>query len=609
MNIKKKLISKYRSTELGKKLLAILLSVSLLQIGIILMIAYHLSASIITEQTRELISESLERSAGNIKASFERYDGVIQNIYTNTVYVDDLKVINSWDGEDSYLSKHSLSDRLRDLIYLNEEIIGIALVGKYGDKCFYDGITNSSQSSYCFPEDLRGMALVQEAMEQKNSVYSALLSRDDEEYGSRSYFYIAHQLTDFNNYKKGAVGCVILCIDEQLFRKVYSQGGEESNLSFLVDQHGNMVSIPLAGCSGINLFGKAQEEAAANQALDDLKERAYQFIDGIHLFDSTNLAVNAVSILDDHFFLINIQDLNYSLRKLRYLSVMICLVAALAGITCFVIVYYMSVDTDRSVKKILNAMDEADKGNLDSKIEIEGNDEFAKISEHFNIMLSAIKRAGEQERESMVREKNAEIRSLEAQINPHFLYNTLDAINWLAIEEKQFAISQMITRLAQILRYSVHNSNEIVTIRTELEYLKKYIYLQQQRFDYSFECTMDVDEAAMDCRIHKLLLQPIVENAILHGFSGIDRLGEIRIVIRYLDSGKVFLEVSDNGIGMDQAQVEELNHYDYRASRMETSIGVRNVITRVKLYYPDQGEISFESGIEGTAVKLVIPAE
>lgn len=121
-------------------------------------------------------------------------------------------------------------------------------------------------------------------------------------------------------------------------------------------------------------------------------------------------------------------------------------------------------------------MKEANEGNLDSKIEVTGSDEFAKISQNFNIMLGEIKKANEQERESLLREKNAEIRSLEAQINPHFIYNTLDAVNWLAIEEQQFAISKMVTKLAQILRYTIHNSNEIVTLGNRTG-LSEKIYL------------------------------------------------------------------------------------------------------------------------------------
>ena len=600
MKLKSFLIAKYRSMELGKRMLAILLSVSFFQICIILVISYHLSSTIITEQTGELIDENLTQNAISIQSALEHYDNIIQEIYTDTNYIDELKIINSWDGENYYLSKHSLENRLRGIIYENREIMGIAIVGRYGDTCFYDGITLSSQKSYCFEEELEDTPLVQAAFRQKDSVYSTLMNHEDEEYGSYSYFKIAHQLTDFNNYKRGSLGCVILCIDEAAFRKSYSQSQEESNISFVVDSRGNIISFPQAGMHGVNLLGQEPEEEVS---LKEIEEAAAAFIENIHYFQAKNLATNAVGILDGRFIIVNIQDLNYSLEKLRYLLIMICLVGALVGAICFLIVYYMSKDTEHSVKKILNAMNEANKGNLDSKVEVEGSDEFAKISGHFNVMLAEIKKSGEQERESLLREKNAEIRSLEAQINPHFLYNTLDTINWLAIEEQQFSISQMITKLAQILRYSIHNSNEIVTIRTELEFLKKYIYLQQQRFEYSFDCTVDVDEQVQDCHIHKLLLQPLVENTIIHGFSGLERDCEIRIGIGYRDSDSLLIEISDNGVGMSREQVDTLNSYDYRAGRIETSVGVRNVITRIKLYYGEEGSIRKISEAEPRTIK------
>ncbi len=600
---------KYRSMELGKKILTILLCVSFLQIGIILVISYHLSSSIITDQTRELINENLEQSADNISAALERYDSIIQGIYTNTEYIDDLKIINSWDGENYYLSKHSLENRLREIIYMNPEILGIAIIGTFGDQCYYDSITFSTQQSYCFSQAMLSNPLVRTAFARKDSVYSTLMSKDSTEYGTHSYFYIVHQLADFNNYKRGAQGCVVLCIDESRFQNIYSQKTEASNLSFVVDGYGNILSFPEPGYAQVNIYGSDQAADADVKSVESLKNQADVFIRSQNYFQKGNLVTNAISILDGQFFIVNIQDLNYSLERLRYLLIMICLVGALVGSIGFILVYYMSKDTDASVKKILHAMNEANQGNLDSKVEMEGSDEFAKIARQFNVMLSAIKKSNEQERESLVREKNAEIRSLEAQINPHFLYNTLDTINWLAIDEQQFTISQMITRLAQILRYSIHNSNEIVTIGTELEYLKKYIYLQQQRFEYSFQCSIDLDERAQDCRIHKLLLQPLVENTIIHGFSGLSRPGEIHISIQYLDSGDISIEISDNGVGMEPEQTEAFNSFDYRSNKIETSIGVRNVITRIKLYYAERGRIHFASDADGTLVTIQIPAE
>src|SRR5690606_22009806 len=125
--------------------------------------------------------------------------------------------------------------------------------------------------------------------------------------------------------------------------------------------------------------------------------------------------------------------------------------------------------------------------------------------------------------------------------NPHFLYNTLDTINWMAIEKNEFDISNAITSLATILRYAITNSNEMVTVRDEVEWLKKYIYLQQTRLKNTFRCEINVEPEALDFRIHKLLLQPFIENAVIHGFEGIKRENVLRIDMRMEDN---FLRIS-----------------------------------------------------------------
>ena len=246
---------------------------------------------------------------------------------------------------------------------------------------------------------------------------------------------------------------------------------------------------------------------------------------------------------------------------------------------------------------------------MDVRVPEEGMDEFARIGRHFNSMLRQIRTSNEQEKEALVREKYAEIRSLEAQINPHFLYNTLDAINWVAIDRKEYSISKMLTSLALILRYSIHKSNEIVEIRDELEYLKRYVYLQQQRFEYSFICTVEADENLMKCRIHKLLIQPLLENTLVHGFPGNTGMDEINICLTKAGDKKISIVVKDNGKGMEEGQAEYFNHFDYKKERVESSIGVRNVITRIKLYYGEQGSFHVESNQEGTVITILIPYE
>ena len=309
-------------------------------------------------------------------------------------------------------------------------------------------------------------------------------------------------------------------------------------------------------------------------------------------------------------YVINVQNSDYAMRNFSFIVDIMVIFTLLVGIFCVILSFDFSRNVDDSVQPIISAMEEADQGNLHAKIEIRGNNEFSRIARQFNKMIVQIRVSGEQEREALLREKNAEIKSLEAQINPHFLYNTLDAINWVAIDRQEYTISRMLTSLATILRYSIHKSNEEVEIRDELEYLRKYVYLQQQRFDYSFVCVINADESILSYRIHKLLIQPLLENTLVHGFPGNTGMDEINIQISEIGNGKMIqIVVEDNGVGMEQEKVDFFNHFDYQNERIESSIGVRNVITRLKLYYGEEGKFYMTSGKDGTRITIRIPYE
>lgn len=325
--------------------------------------------------------------------------------------------------------------------------------------------------------------------------------------------------------------------------------------------------------------------------------------------NSSQLEVHISSIKGGVFTLINVQNLAYALKDVQNISKIIIFIGILFGLVCIFISMSFAASTDKSVKTIIHAMKKADQGDYDVQISLEGKDEFARIAHHFNDMIIRIKESNHQEKEALVRKKNAEIKSLEAQINPHFLYNTLDAINWVAIEHEEFHISKMLINLATILRYSIHRCNEIVTLQEELEYLKKYIYLQQERFCYSFQYTIHIEDELKHCKIHKLLIQPLIENTIVHGFPGSTGHDEIDIVIQMQYDTYIQIQVKDNGKGMSQELAELFNNYDYRQDTNETNIGVRNVITRLKLYHGSNSYFHVDLSEQGTTVTIMLPYE
>jgi two-component system sensor histidine kinase YesM len=230
----------------------------------------------------------------------------------------------------------------------------------------------------------------------------------------------------------------------------------------------------------------------------------------------------------------------------------------------------------------------------------ESEDEIGFLSKSFNAMSARIANLMRETENAHLREKEHEIRALQAQIDPHFLSNTLDTINWIARERNEQKISRMLTALLRILQYSISDGGS-VTWRDEIQWLTNYVFLQQTRYENKLEVCYDIDERILDLETIHLLLQPFVENAIKHGFRA--RQGEGTIVIRgTLSDGCVSMEISDNGCGMNEAKIDEI------FSGKRKGIGIFNVHERIRLRYgPPFGVTVTPRPQGGTLVRISFP--
>ena len=207
-----------------------------------------------------------------------------------------------------------------------------------------------------------------------------------------------------------------------------------------------------------------------------------------------------------------------------------------------------------------------------------------------------------------IAQKNAEVQALQAQINPHFLYNTLDSINWMLIDREEYDISDIILSLAGLMRYSIEDENAFVPLEKEIGYVLCYLKIQKNRLEERLEYFVEAEENLTDAQVPKLILQPIVENAITHGIEPRNRNGNIRITIKDLGD-EMLISVEDNGIGMTP---EQLKHLKEEMPDIEkeghTGIGIRNVDRRIRLHYGEPYGITIESTYgKGTIVSLRIP--
>ena len=254
-------------------------------------------------------------------------------------------------------------------------------------------------------------------------------------------------------------------------------------------------------------------------------------------------------------------------------------------------------------------MQKVKKGNLDVVVPVQSFDEIGTITDNFNEMTVKVRELIQEVTEAEEHQKNAEIRALEAQINPHFLYNTLDSINWMAIEKEEYEISKMIRNLGVILRYSVNKSNQIVTVRELSDWLEKYISLQQMRFNDAFSYCLNIDKDTYDRTVYKLLLQPFVENAIIHGFKEMESGGFLQIDIMPAENGQgIVIIIEDNGKGMPQEMLKCYNDREEAIKDEGKSIGLHNAFSRMNMYYGEKASwnVSSMEGM-GTVITLRLP--
>ena len=248
-------------------------------------------------------------------------------------------------------------------------------------------------------------------------------------------------------------------------------------------------------------------------------------------------------------------------------------------------------------------------GELDLTLPEEGNDEITELSGEINRMLGRIQELNQDNLDRQLLAKNAQIKSLQNQINAHFMYNVLESIKMMAEIEEKYDISDAITSLGKMLRYSMKWMTGTVTVEEEITYISNYLKLLNLRFDYEIYLSLNIPEEISHMQIPKMLLQPLVENAVYHGIEEMAEDTNIYIKGILVDEENCTIEVSDAGRGMDEKTLEELRRKVYSQTRSTEEsghgIGLKNVQDRVQLYFGEQYGIEIFSK-EGCYTKVLI---
>lgn len=268
----------------------------------------------------------------------------------------------------------------------------------------------------------------------------------------------------------------------------------------------------------------------------------------------------------------------------------------------------------KRINVLINKMKKVENGDLEITEKIMGHDEIGVADFHFNQMVYTLENLINENYVQQLEQREAELNALQFQINPHFLYNTLEAINSLAAINEDYEICEISQKLGEMFKYSInsHKGRELTTLKKEIEHIKNYIYIQSIRFQDKFEVFYDISNNVRQYKILRFILQPLVENAIVHGFKNKREKGCIEIAA-HKEEELLVISVEDDGVGMEQLRVEELNQYinenqEHLKQGYKRSVGVKNVNMRIKLAYGEQYGITINSEkYLGTRVVIKLP--
>jgi two-component system sensor histidine kinase YesM len=269
--------------------------------------------------------------------------------------------------------------------------------------------------------------------------------------------------------------------------------------------------------------------------------------------------------------------------------------------------FLVSGSVTKRIRKLISHMKKAEKGNFDIPILASNEDEVGQMTRSFNQMLAKMALLIDDQFKLGREIKNAEIKALQAQINPHFLYNTLDLINWMSMKYKAEEIRTLVESLSKFYKLSLNKGKDIVSIEDELNHVRSYVMIQNMRFSDSIHLKIAVGEELFQYSILKIILQPLVENAILHGILEKDEEeGEI-VISGELKDGVITLKIRDDGIGMSEETLQDIP--GAISPKDSHGYGIRNIDERIRLNYGSEYGLSYHStpGV-GTTVEVRIPA-
>lgn len=392
------------------------------------------------------------------------------------------------------------------------------------------------------------------------------------------------------------LGYVLLVIDEKVFAKEIYKNlnfGNESKVLFFDKRNQVMLSSTKEIEKG-KVFDSEKLMPMLNKAyMEEIKTFNYKYKNKEYLMVYSYIP-STEWFLTDFIPISYINSESLEVRKNVVINIAIFILISL--ILSFII--YLSIYTP--MKNLINYSRNVSSGKIDEEIKDNYDDEVGYLAANINNMVAKLKELISEVETKQVQKRNAELKMLQAQINPHFLFNTLNSIKWTAMLSGNTTVSDGLAALSELLKNTIINNDELVTLEDEIENIKNYAIIQRLRYGNSFLIHIDIMEEIKKCKILKFLLQPLVENSIIHGIDEENKIVDI-VIKAYKEEGDLYILVKDNGKGFDMTKIES----NYNKKGEISGIGISNVDERIKLTYGEKYGLSIRSEV-GKMTEIII---
>ncbi len=603
-----KSISLIMNTKIQLRLTVLFIVLSVIPLAITSFFSYKESVTAITSKTSTYSAQVMSQIAVNIKTELDRLENDSVDISLSELTQNALINIENMSEREIYNIESSLKDNLVKKFSILHDVSDVLLFSNSGSKIIAYGDRSFKLN---FKKDFLDAYLKQLIEKKGTPVWKGAnydaegilvqFATSPEQMNKSDCILLGRAILSVDT--REIIGTLIIRTNEKYFSNIYRNTymGTDADI-FVIDSEGNVVSsrnplIPVAKkYRNLQLIGEllARDESDSKTFSFDMDEKSY--------------LIAYAPIKSAGWYVVSTIPYSYINSEARELRRTILLLSLACSILAILLSYIFTLTISKPLKRLVSAMNEVKKGNLSAVVLDKRNDEIGEVTDNFNKMLNEIKKLMEDVKNQEIQKRKAEIETLQAQINPHFLSNTLTTVKWLASAQKADNIETIVSSLIQLLSVSMGKGEDFITIRQEIEYIKSYINIQEYRYYDKFKVVFEIEEDILNYKILKFLIQPIVENSIIHGTKS--KMEQELIVIKGFRYENVLkITVTDNGVGIPNDKLSKLLVVGQEDRKQSFSgIGINNVNDRIRMNFGCSYGLQIESVPNlYTTVELSVP--